>query len=60
MQNQKLHKINLKLQGRYEGPYKIVEKVIVVVYVRERVHAVNMKSVARATDREPTRQSPHE
>ena len=66
VQDQKVHKINLKLQARYEGRYKIVEKVSAVVYVadidgvRRRVHAVNMKTVARVNTREPARILPHE
>ena len=48
VQDQEVHKINLKLETRYEGPYKIVEKVSAVVYVadidgvRRRVYAVNI------------------
>ena len=66
VQDQEVHKINLKLQARYEGPYKIVEEVSAVVYVadivgvRRRVHAVNMKPVARVNTREPSRRLPHE
>ena len=66
VQDQEMHKINWKLQARYEGPYKIVEKVSAVVYVadidgvRRRVHAINMKPVARMNTREPARRLPHE
>jgi hypothetical protein len=48
------YKINLKLQARYEGPYKIVEKVNAVVYVAEidgvkkRIHAINMKPMVNS------------
>jgi hypothetical protein len=51
---QETYKINLKLQARYEGPYKIVEKVNAVVYVveidgvKKRIHAINMKSMAHS------------
>jgi hypothetical protein len=43
---------------RYEGPYKVVEKVNAVVYVaeidgeRKRIHAVNMKPGVRIAQRE--------
>ena len=66
VQDQEVYKINLKLQARYEGPYRIVENVSAVVYVadiegvRRRVHAVNMKPVARVNTKEPTRRLPHE
>lgn len=52
VQYKKVHNINLKLQVRYEGPHKIVEKVSAAVYVadivgvRSRVYAVKMRSVA--------------
>ena len=66
VQDQEVHKINLKLQARYEGLYQKVEKVNAVVYVadidgvRRRVHAVNMKPMVRANTREPARRLPHE
>ena len=56
-----LYEIFLKLLARYEGPYVIVEKVSAVVYVADngvvgrRVHAVNIKPVARAIDLDPAR-----
>ena len=59
-QEQETYKINLKLQARYEGPYRIVEKVSAVVYVadingaRKRIHAVNMKPEARTVLRKRT------
>jgi hypothetical protein len=49
VQEKETYKINVKLAARYEGPYKIIEKVNSVVYVaeidgeRKRIHAVNMK-----------------
>ena len=52
VQEKETYKINLKLQARYEGPYKVVDKVNAVVYVamidgvRKRVHAINMKPMA--------------
>ena len=52
-QDKETYKINLKLQARYEGPYKIVDKISAVVYVadidgvKKRVYAVNMKPMAR-------------
>ena len=64
VRDQKVHKINLKLQARYSGSYKIVEKVIAVVYVadidgvRRRVYAVNMKLVARVNTKQPERRLP--
>jgi hypothetical protein len=53
-QEKDTYKINLKLQARNEGPYKIVEKVNAVVYVAEidgvkkRIHAINMKPMANS------------
>ena len=63
-QEQETYKINLKLQARYEGPYRIVEKVSAVVYVadingsRKRIHAVNMKPEARTVNRRLARTQP--
>jgi hypothetical protein len=63
-QEQETYKINLKLQARYEGPYKIVEKVNAVVYVadingeRKRIHAINMKPEARTIRRRLQRPTP--
>ena len=43
------YKLSLKLQARYEGPYKVKQRVNAVVFVADidgedvRVHAVNMK-----------------
>jgi transposase InsO family protein len=60
IQEKETNKINVKLQARYEGPYKIIRKVNAVVYevdvegVVKRVHATNMKPGARAP---PTRRS---
>jgi hypothetical protein len=54
VQEKETYKINLKLQARYEGPYRIVDKVNAVVYVaeidgvRKRIHAVNMKPMAKS------------
>ena len=53
VQEQAAYKINLKLQARYEGLYRIVDKINAVVYVaevdgvRKRIHAVNMKPMVR-------------
>ena len=60
VQDQEEHKINLKLQTRHEGPYRIVEKVSAVVYVadidgvRKRIHAINMKPMASSPSVELT------
>jgi hypothetical protein len=58
VQEKEKYKINVKLAARYEGPYKVVEKVNAVVYVaeiygeRKRIHAVNMKPGVRIAQRE--------
>ena len=54
VQDKEEYKISLKLQARYEGPYKVVEKVSAVLYVaeidgvRKRVHAINMKPMPQS------------
>jgi hypothetical protein len=61
VQEKETYKINAKLAVRYEGPYKIIEKVNAVVYVaeidgeRKRIHAVNMKPGVRRVQREHQR-----
>jgi hypothetical protein len=61
VQEKETYKINVKLAARYEGPYKIIEKVNAVVYVaeidgeRKRIHAVNMKPGVRRAQREHKR-----
>lgn len=63
-QEQETYKINMKLQARYEGPYKIVEKVSAVLYVaeidgqRKRIHAVNMKPESRTIQKHMRRPAP--
>ena len=57
VQEKETYKVNIKLQARYEGPYKVVDKVNAVVYVaeidgvRKRVHAINMKPVTKSARR---------
>jgi hypothetical protein len=53
VQEKETHKINVKLQARYEGPYKVTRRINAVVYEVEidgelkRVHATNMKPGTR-------------
>jgi hypothetical protein len=54
IQEKETYKINIKLQARYEGPYRVISRVNAVVYVvdvdgvHKRMHATNMKPGTRA------------